>query len=472
MRRYIGDKAFYRMVFSVAIPIVVQNGITNFVSLLDNLMVGQIGTAQMNGVAIANQLIFVFNLFIFGAISGAGIFGAQFFGRGDYENVRNVLRLKLYICAAIVILSVAVFASFGEPLLSLYLSEGGESAGSPAETLRSGKTYLLLMLIGLLPTALTQALAGTLRESGETMLPMKAGIIAVLVNLVFNYLLIFGNLGFPALGVAGAAIATLISRFVEIGVILWGIRRNRERFAYLDGLFATAKIPAVLVKHVAAKGSPLMFNELFWSIGMAAVTQAYSVRGLAVVAGLNISTTVSNLFNIVFLALGTSVSIIVGQLLGAGETEKAIDSNRKLTFFAVAVCVLIGGVMAVASPFIPQLYNTEENVRALATEFILISAMTMPIHAFTHCSYFTMRSGGRTMITFLFDSVYLWCITLPIVWVLAHKTALAIVPVYLIVQFSDAIKAIFGFILVKKRIWVRNLAMHEEEEQATAQNLG
>ncbi len=255
------------MVFSVAIPIVVQNGITNFVSLLDNLMVGQIGTAQMNGVAIANQLIFVFNLFIFGAISGAGIFGAQFFGRGDYENVRNVLRLKLYICAAIVILSVAVFASFGEPLLSLYLSEGGESAGSPAETLRSGKTYLLLMLIGLLPTALTQALAGTLRESGETMLPMKAGIIAVLVNLVFNYLLIFGNLGFPALGVAGAAIATLISRFVEIGVILWGIRRNRERFAYLDGLFATAKIPAVLVKHVAAKGSPLMFNELFWSIG-------------------------------------------------------------------------------------------------------------------------------------------------------------------------------------------------------------
>lgn len=466
MKKFIGDRAFYRKVFAVAIPVMIQNGVTNFVSLLDNLMVGQIGTTQMNGVAIANQLIFVFNLFIFGAISGAGIFGAQFFGRGDYENVRNVLRLKIYICAIICVLCMTAFVLFGEPLLSLYLSEGGESAGNPEETLRVGYTYLMIMLFGLIPSALTQALAGTLRESGETVLPMKAGVLAVLVNLVFNYLLIFGHLGFPALGVAGAAIATVLSRFVEIGVIFFEIVRNHERFYFLHGLFSTARIPSLLLRSVAKKGSPLMVNELLWSVGMAAVTQAYSVRGLAVVAGLNISTTVSNLFNIVFMALGTSVSILVGQRLGAGETEQAVDDNRKLTFFAGAICILIGALLAAASPFIPLLYNTEENVRALATSFILISAITMPLHAIAHCTYFTMRSGGRTGITFLFDSVYVLCVTLPIVWLLTHGTSLAIVAVYLIAQFSDGIKALIGLVLVKKRIWVRNLAVNTQQVAA------
>lgn len=466
MKKFIGDKAFYRKVFLIAFPVMIQNGVTNFVSLLDNLMVGQIGTTQMNGVAIANQLVFVFNLFIFGAISGAGIFGAQFFGRGDYENVRNVLRLKLYICLAISALCITVFVLFGNPLLSLYLSEGGESAGNPEETLRAGHLYLMIMLIGLIPSALTQALAGTLRESGETVLPMKAGIIAVLVNLVFNYLLIFGHLGFPALGVAGAAVATVLSRFVEIGIILFEIVHSRERFRFLDGLLSTARIPVTLLCSVAKKGSPLMVNELLWSVGMAAVTQAYSVRGLAVVAGMNISTTVTNLFNIVFMSLGTSVSIIVGQRLGAGETEKAVDDNRKLTFFAAAVCILVGALLAAASPLIPQLYNTEENVRALASKFILISAVTMPLHAIAHCTYFTLRSGGRTGITFLFDSVYVLCFTLPIVWLLTHGTSLKTAEVYLIAQLSDGVKAFIGLLLVKKRVWVRNLAVTAGQSSA------
>lgn len=464
MRKFIGDKAFYRMVFAIAIPIVVQNGITNFVNLLDNLMVGQMGTAQMNGVAIANQLITVFNLFIFGAISGAGIFGAQFYGNNDYQNVRSVLRLKLYVCAAISVLCITIFFLFDEPLLSLYLSEGGESAGSMEETLYAGRAYLLIMLIGLLPSGLTQALASTLSEAGQTVLPMRAGISAVVVNLVLNYLLIFGNFGFPALGVQGAAIATVLSRFVEIGVILVGIFRHRERYAFLRGLFSTVKIPAALLWNIAKKGSPLMFNELLWSVGMAAVNQAYSVRGLAVVAAMNISTTVANLFKIVLMALGTAVSIIVGQQLGAGETEKAVDYNRKLIFFAGAACVLVGGLMAAVSPLIPKLYNTEESVRALATDFILITAVTMPIYAVAHCAYFTLRSGGRTIITFLFDSGYVVGFTLPLVWLLTNVSSLGIVTIYCIAKFSDGVKVLIGLYLVKKRVWVRNLA----EDKQTA----
>ena len=217
-KKLIGDKSFYKMVLTVTIPIIIQNGITNFVSLLDNIMVGQVGTEQMSGVAVANQLLFVFNICIFGAISGAGIFGAQFYGNRNYEGVRNAFRFKLLFCAGLVLLGILIFSAGGESLISLYLNEEGTS-GDAARTLSYGRSYLLCMLAGLIPYALAQVYSSTLREAGETVLPMKAGIAAVLVNLVLNYILIYGKFGAPALGVVGAAIATVISRYVECLIV-------------------------------------------------------------------------------------------------------------------------------------------------------------------------------------------------------------------------------------------------------------
>ena len=191
-----GDKNFYKLVFAVVVPIVVQNAITCFVGLLDNIMVGRIGTEQMSGVAIANQLIFIFNLAIFGGISGPGIFGAQFHGNKDNEGVRNTLRYKLWLCTAMLIVCVSIFTLQGEKLISLFLSESTDG-GNLALTLQQGKLYMDTMLWGLLPFTLSQSFASTLRETGETVLPMKAGIAAVFINLVLNYILIFGHFGFP-----------------------------------------------------------------------------------------------------------------------------------------------------------------------------------------------------------------------------------------------------------------------------------
>lgn len=171
LRRYIGDRHFYKMLLAIVVPIIIQNGITNFVSLLDNLMVGRIGTEQMSGVAIVNQLIFVFNLCIFGAVSGAGIFTAQFFGHGDYEGVRNTFRFKFLISIAFSVIGIAAFVSAGSQLVSLFLHEGGES-GDIMQTLKYGEQYLGWILIGLLPFALSQVYSGTLRETGETIVPM------------------------------------------------------------------------------------------------------------------------------------------------------------------------------------------------------------------------------------------------------------------------------------------------------------
>lgn len=202
-------------------------------------------------------------------------------------------------------------------------------------------------------------------------------------------------------------------------------------------------------------------NELLWSAGMTTLNQCYSVRGLEVVSAINISSTVSNLFFCAFFATGTTVAIIVGQLLGAGELERAVDEDRKIIAFAVALSGTVGIIMAIVAPLIPNLYNTEPEVRALATSFLLIVAAFMPFSAFTNASYFTLRSGGKTVITFLFDCVFLWTINIPLAMILVYLTDLPILPLYACIQSVELIKVVLGYILLKRRSWVNNLVEKE-----------
>lgn len=459
-KKLIGNREFYKMVLAVAVPIMIQNGITNFVGLLDNIMVGRIGTEQMSGIAIVNQLMMVFNISIFGAISGAGIFGAQFFGCDDHKGVRDTFRFKLYTCLLIVIVGLLIFIFAGEPLILLYLhGEGMEEQLNAA--LVYGKEYLAVMLVGLFPFALEQVYTSTLRECRETMVPMKAGIAAVLVNLVFNYLLIFGKFGFPELGVAGAAIATVVSRFVQAAIVIIWTHKHADRMKFITGAYASPVIPLGLVGNILKKGTPLIVNEILWAAGMAYLMQCYSVRGLSAIAALNISSTISNLFNTVFIAMGSAIAIIVGQLLGAGKMDEAKDTDTKLIAFSVACCVGIGGILALTAPLFPMMYNTSEEVKELATAFIRIVACCMPMAAFIHASYFTLRSGGKTIVTFLFDSVFLWCASIPLAYVLSRYTTLHVIPLYLACQLIDIIKCVIGFILVKKGVWIQNIVQEK-----------
>ncbi len=444
------------MVLAIAVPIMIQNGITNFVSLLDNIMIGQIGTEQMSGVAIVNQLLFVYNLCLFGGVSGAGIFTAQYFGQKNQEGVRQTVLFKIWMVSLITLLTVILLLSAGDPLITLYL-QGYGSAESAAATLRYGREYLRIMLPGLLPFMLVQVYSSTLRECGQTILPMKAGVIAVFVNLVLNYIFIYGKLGVPALGVQGAAIATIISRFVECAIVLIHTHRHAQENPFVQGLYTTLKIPAPLVLKIITKGMPLLLNETLWAAGTAMLTQCYSIRGLNVIAALNISNTINNVFNIVFIALGESVAIIVGQLLGAGKMKEARDTDNKMIAFSVFSCVLIATAMLLLAQFFPLLYNTNSEARALATNFIMLSALFMPQNAFLHASYFTLRSGGKTIITFLFDSVFIWCVNVVIAFILSRYTVLPVILVYAFVQMGDWIKCVIGFILVKKGIWLQNI---------------
>ncbi len=456
IKKFVGNKAFYKTLLSLAIPIMIQNGITNFVNMLDNVMVGSVGTVEMTGVAIANQLIFVFNLCIFGAVSGASIFGAQFFGKGDHKGVRDTFRFKILICLLITTVGISILYFFGDQLTSLYLTGEG-SPQDVAASLAVAKQYMLIMFIGLLPYTLSQCYSGTLRETGQATVPMIAGVSAVFVNLVLNYILIFGKFGAPKLGVAGAAIATVISRFIELLFVSLWTHCNSDKNKFIIGAFKSFKIPKTLIKQITVKGFPLLFNETMWAAGVAVVNQCYSTKGYDVVSANNINQTFFNVFGVAFMAIGAAIAIILGQMLGANKNEEAKDASFKLITFSVFVSAIVSIVYFFSASFIPQFYNTSDSVRIMATRLMQICALTMPLDAFAHASYFTLRSGGKTFITILFDSCFVWLLTLPTAYVLCNFTSLSIFAVYLICQLLNIIKDVAGAILVENGIWIKNI---------------
>ncbi len=457
MSKLIGSWSFYKKTLLIAVPIMVQNLITNFVALIDNIMIGMVGTEQMTGVAIVNQVFFVFNLTVFGALSGASIFGAQFFGKGDMEGVRHTFRFKMMTVCAISIIGILLFSFAGEGLIELYLHDAQKGIDLDA-TKNFAKSYLAIMLTGLVPFALEQAYSGTLREGGYTKVPMVAGICAVITNTTLNAFLIFGLGPFPKMGVAGAAIATVISRFVQVAIVICWTHMNRNELKFPKGLYRSLKLPRALAGRIAVKGLiPLTMNECLWGAGVATLTACYSLRGVDVVAGLNISNTVVNLFNVLYLAFGSGVSIVIGQLLGSGDMKNAKESAPKLIAFSGIMCVAIGAVMVLFAPIFPRLYNTIESVKSLASSFIIVSAVWMPIHGILHATYFTLRSGGKTVITFLFDCGFSWAVSVPLAFCLSKFTGINILNVYFLVQGAELIKCVIGIILIKKGVWLSNI---------------
>ncbi len=450
-----GDHGIYRRLFGLMVPIMIQNGITNFVNMLDNIMIGRVGTVQMTGVAVTNQLFFVFNLCVFGAVSGAGIFTAQFYGRGDHRGVRHTFRFKVLFCSLLTLGCIALFRIGGRELIGLYMQ--GEGGAAAAASLEHGWHYMQIMLIGLLPYTLVQCYSSTLREMGNPVVPMLAGVAAVGVNLCLNWLLIFGVWIFPELGVAGAAIATVVSRFTELGVVMIYTHCNAGKFPFIVGAYRSLRVPGKLVGQLVIKGLPLMLNETLWAAGVAAVNQSYSMRGLNAVGAINISQTFWNVFSIAYMAVGAAIGIILGQMLGANQLREARESARKMIAVSGLISIAVGAVYAGVAEFIPMAYNTEPEIRRLATRMMQIAAVAMPFEALTHASYFTMRSGGRMLITMIFDCGFMWGLNVPVAFLLSRFTGLSVLWIYGAVQAIAVVKSLLGIILVERGGWVKNI---------------
>ncbi|MBO2517537.1 MAG: MATE family efflux transporter [Clostridiales bacterium] len=455
-RRFIGDRNFYKKVLAIVMPIMLQNAVSTFVGLLDGIMIGRIGTEEMTGVSIANQLFFIYNLAIFGGLSGVGIFTVQYFGNRDPEGIRNTFRYKLWLGLIVTLTGAAIFYFFKDPLIELYLHDTDQSLDMDIIR-QSGKDYMDLLLLSFPPFLLLQIYASTLRECEQTKIPMLAGVASFTVNLILNYIFIFGKLGLKPMGVRGAAIATVIARCAEASIMIIWSHTHRKEQPWVKGVYRTLRVPAANVRRFFIKGIPLLANELLWSMGIAFCNQCYSLRGPAVISAQSIANNLTQFTNIIFLSMGSAVGIIVGNLLGAGETKKAKDWDNKLIAFAMGLSLISMLLLFILCPFFPLIYDTTAEIREMATHMMMVTAVFVVQQAFLHCSYFTMRSGGKTVITFLFDSVSIWVLSATTAYCLSHFTNLGIIQILIFVSLADLIKVLAGYIMLRKNVWIHNI---------------
>lgn len=453
-KQFIGDKAFYKTLIAVALPIVLQQLITTSVQLVDNVMVGKLGEQAIGSVSAVNQLYFVVILITFGALGGAGIFTAQYFGSKNYEKLKQTFRFKLLTGLFLATLSLIIFSFFGIELIGLFSKN--------EVTVNGGLKYLEIIKWSAFPWILSVAISNTFREIGITKPLLKISIVAIVTNAVLNYIFIFGHLGLPAMGIVGAAYATLIARFLEfiLTFILLIVRGEVFQTKFFDLL----KIDRKLLIAIILMALPLTLNEALWSSGQTVFVHAYSRRGDNALAAVTITGTISQLVFVTFGGIATAVAVMVGNTLGKNELEKAKDNAKKLIAFSVVFAMFTGVLLFILSFFIVDIYDVTNITKDIATFNIRINALFIPVYSFNVAIYFTLRAGGDTKSTFMMDAMYMWIIPVPVALMLSYLTKLPVTTMFLIVQTLDIPKMLFGLSRYKKERWVKNLANEEQIE--------
>lgn len=457
IRRYLGDRSFYWSTARIALPIMMQGSIYNLVELLNNIMVGRIGTLPMNGVAVVNQLFFVFYSCVSGIFSGVGVFTAQFSGRGDPTGVRYTFRFKFITSLLLSAATILLLGVAGRDLIQMYLQ--GEAASQDSEaSLAYGMDYLRIMLVGVFPYALINVYSSTLRETGETRVPMISCVLAMILSLWLHYVLIFGSGPIPAMGCSGAALATLLARLIELSCVAGWTHLHPGQNQFIRGAYRSVYIPGLLVKRIVFKSAPFVLNQFLWSMGVAAQTQCYSVRGLYVVGASNIISALSNLVIVVANAIGNAAKIVIGHMMGRSESMDKIRAiYRKFVGLCFVASILVALLYALAGRFFPLIYNTTDQVRNLASTFILINSMILPFTSYLTVVSCVLQSGGNVRLNLLFDTAFIWICCVAPVYGLVHFTDWNIVFIYAFCQSMEILKTLLGITLIRKGRWIQNV---------------
>ena len=443
---------------AIALPMMIQNTFTNLIGLVNNVTVGRLGTEQLAGGAGANQLVSIYIMCIWGAMSGAEIFGAQFHGKNDMENLRNTFRFMVLVGVVIAAASAAIFLTLGEPLVKLYIYSDSEGSDTTL-ALREGTRYLRLLVISFLPLALNMGYTSILRVNDENKVPMFSSIAGVLSCLAVNFLLI------PKIGMIGAALATISSRVIEALINIIWCHTHTDRLPFLKGAFRNFRVPGKLAKQILLTGLPLTLNETIWQIGVATITQCYSYRGLSTVAAVNIASMVQFLTSVSIFALGAAVGVVMGNLLGSGDRKGAEEASKQLLGFSVVIGIGVAALLMIICPFIPVLYpNLSSEVHYIAKWLVWGEAFNAVLNSFYNAAYYIIRSGGKTVTTFVFDSGFIWGVSVVAAVIIAYFTTIPIIPFYWIEKALDILKCIIIYILVKKGSWIQILSGAEEKQ--------
>lgn len=451
-RTWFGSMDFYKQVMVIAFPLMMQQVIMSSVNLIDNLMVGQLGDAAIGGVGVVNRYYMIVNFGANGFVSAVCIFLAQFFGAGDEEHAKQTFRFSVFGTYAIVI-PFTLLGIFAPELIVRFFT-------NDVAYVNQGLSYFKIVVYSFIPAGLTMIIAGAMRSCGEIKIPLFANVFAVFVNTVLNYILIFGKFGAPSFGVAGAAIATLVSRVVEALILLYALIRNDYMFkTRVSDLFHTSK---ELSKKIVAKAVPLVTNEVLFAGGMALLLKLYATRGADVITACSVASTMTDIFFSLFGGMAGATTIIIGQKLGANQLDEARENGYHLISFATLLAFVFAIVMFGCSIIVPSLYDLTPETKQMTTNLIRVIAAMFWIFMLNAECFFIMRAGGQTRDTLLMDSCFMWLVNIPCVAAVAYFTDLNIYFVYTVGQVTDLLKLAVSFHFIKKERWVRNLTHVEE----------
>lgn len=452
IKKYIGDKAFYKFVFKLIIPIMLQQLLISIAGYIDNIMINNYTTNSIayNGVSAANRLTFVLNFIWMGFATVSSIFIAQFFGSGNKKKNEESFRLGFYISIIVGIISTFVVIFFGDMVVNAYVE-------SP-ESRNFGYEYLKYLRWGIIITVLNIFFASCFRTIGKAKIALFASSAGIVVNIFFNYCFIYGKLGFPEMGAGGAAIATVISRVVELVISIFFIFIHKD--SYFKHSFSSFKVTKLIFVDYIKKGIPLVVNEIFWSLGMVLLAKFYTYKNDIWYSAYSYSQNISDLFFIIFAGLGSGTAIVIGADLGSNNFEKALDDFNKLKGLGLFLGLTLGVLMAVSSPLIVKLFNPTEEVRALTIKLVIITGIFTTIYCYNSVCFFTMRAGGDSIRAFLLDETPTYLISLPLAIILgtnATKWGLNVVTIYLITHISDFFKIFLSNFFIAKKKWLVNL---------------
>lgn len=452
IKKYIGDKFFYKRVFALIIPIMLQQLLISIAGYVDNIMINSYGENAIayNGVSAANRMLFVLNFLWLGFATVSSIFISQFFGTRNKDKIQESFRLGMLISIIVGVLSMIAIDIFGESVVNSYLQS--------EESRSIGYDYLNYIKYGCILTILNIFFANCFRSTEKPKIALIASGVAILVNVFFNYCMIFGNFGFKEQGAIGAAIATNISRVVECLILIIFLFMTKQ--SHFRGSFKTLKISKLLVVDYIKKGIPLVLNEVFWALGMVLLAKFYTYKNDVWYTAYGYSQNVSDLFFIVFAGLGSGTAIIIGSALGRGDFDDAENNFYRLKGLAIIMGFSLGLLMILLSPYIVKLFNCSRDIEYLTINLLRITGVFIGIYCYNSVCFFTMRAGGDNIRAFLLDEIPTYIISLPIAIVLginAKDWGISIIIIYLVSHVSDIFKIFLSNYFIKQKKWMVNL---------------
>lgn len=451
------DKKFYKLLLSISLPIAMQNLITFAVSMIDTIMVGSLGEVQLSAVAIANNLFFVLMILMFGLAGGSNIMISQYFGKGDKKSIHKILAIMYRVCITITLIFICIAIFIPSNFMSIFTKD--------LAVIEAGASYLRIICIGYLFYTLTNCTIMILRSVKTVRISIVVYSISLIVNAFFNWVLIFGKFGAPALGVRGAAIATVIARIVESIIILMFMIYYEDRIRLK--IKHLLKIDKLMLKDFVSVCTPVLFNELLWSTGASMISVIVGRLGTDIVAANSINTIAHQFVTVFIFGLSNAAAVIIGNTIGEGRKKEAVEYASTIGLFSVVMGMIAGVIVYLIRPIVVDFYNVTEATKAVAMEIMGVTSIIVVFQALgVNIMMGVLRGGGDAKFVLINDILFMWLVAIPGGFIAAFVLKLPIAAVFFIIKSDEVLKSIVSIFRVISGKWVKDVTRDFTEIEA------